>query len=189
MTIIHWVHGGAGGDSIDPQDGTLTRGDGGARGTRVQDVTVVHVQGPVHEALRIRLTFRRAVVSGSYLSVAGHRAPGSVREREVALRWDAVVASPALKRWRRRIRARRNAHGRVGEKRFAIRAAAEELHAWRGPVNRWTIGATLALLDLRATPFYVRDTLADAGWRRLREYEYPRGAPGYGISNWVPGDK
>jgi len=189
MYIISLVHGGTGGEDIGTKNGTLAIGDGGARGTRVQDVTVVHVQGPAHEALRIRLTFRRAVVSGSYLTVAGHRAPGSVHERDVALRWDATVASPALKRWRRRVTARRNAHGRVGEKAFAVRAAAEELHTWHAPVNRWTLNAVLDLNGLRVTPFYARDLLHQAGWRRLKEYEYPHDAPGYGISNWVPGDK
>jgi hypothetical protein len=169
---------------------------GGIVSTRVANVQVVHVRRPgrkrggvSHEALRMRLTLERWTVEGRYLTTTRVRVPGSIEPRARYLYWQAVVPMPALQNvrayWARQGRTGR----RKGRKARTLIRAAVALHQWRAPVNRYTLGATMAVLDVRLSHRWIQATLKRAGWRTLRPYEYPKDAPGYAIANWVPRSK
>jgi hypothetical protein len=133
----------------------------------------------------MRLTFERQIESGKYLTTTGLRQKSSVRRRVATLRWDATIPAPAIKAFRRSFTSKNRRGRRVGMKRHLVLKAAELLAANRAPVNKHTIGALMALVDMTAADFYIRDNLQKAGWRRLWSHEYPDDAPGYGIANWL----
>jgi len=141
------------------------------------------------EHLRIRLTFQRSVVMGRYISVIGHREPGSIAERNLEVHWDAVICHDALVRFRRRVAAKRKQPwpARRTFKRHVVVVAAEALAGGRAPVNAYTVAALLATEELTVSRWYLNLTLKGAGWRPLGAWEYPKAAIGYPIHNWVQG--
>jgi len=197
---------------------TLNVSVGGIVSTRVANVQVVHVARPgrkrggvSHEALRLRLTLERWTVEGRYLTMTGIRSPGSVEPRARSLYWQAVVPMPALQAVRKYWAQQNRAGRRKGRKERALVRAAEVLHEWRAPVNRYTLQATMALLtvdrvvyvqtgrgkrrraEVRKEPVnlshrWIQAVLSSAGWRTLRPWEYPKTAPHFAIANWVPGE-
>jgi len=126
---------------------------------------------------------------GRYLSVVGHREPGSIAERTFEVHWDAVICHEALVRFRRRVAAKRRAPwpARRNLKAHAVVAAAEALAEGRAPVNAHTVGALLDTVDLTVSRWYLNRTLRGAGWRPMVYHEYPKAAPGFPLTNWVQG--
>lgn len=103
---------------------------------------------------------------GRYISVTGHREPGSIRERTVIRHWDAVICNGALVRFRRRMAGKKRQawENRRDIKRWAVVVAAEALNEWYAPVNAHTIGAMLDTEGMTVSRWYLNRALKDAGW-------------------------
>jgi hypothetical protein len=140
-----------------------------------------------HECIRMRLVYERQVVMGRYLSVQGHREPGSVGVRTLRSHWDATVCEDAIRYARRRVAQRLRPGRRMGLKTHAVLAVAEGLRAYGAPVNHHVASEVLKVLGLSCSKEWFARTLRANGWRPLGRDEYPRDAPGHCVTNWLPG--
>ena len=163
----------------------------------LQNTVVLHVDGRrgtgsrprTWEHIRLRMTFQRKVMMGRYISVTGHRSPGSIQERTIIRYWDAVICHSALVRFRRRMAGKKRQpwDKRRDIKRWAVVVAAECLAEGYAPVNAHTIEALLGIEGMAVSRWYLNRSLSDAGWRHISGYETPKGAPGFPLTNWVSG--